>query len=511
LYKKAEKSRNLTGIDLLIPTDSQVFSYLESSDDARDAIANEMTPEQLNLASFIEDFLSSVLEWLIEHKIIENGRADYIAHIRKGFLETAKDRGLNAAIMGIFSQVQEDNLFSGLENINSLTPQKFFVFSLARTGIVDPSHNVMDVIDTYSHAFFRTKAFYEILPEVDLYITAMSDEGYVGAGKGISEKMRSFYVDYINNKKGKRLPFPFKQGENIDVVLRGIRAFTTFKDLGFNIFAGLGAHIGEKMANLVALGAHNYALGHQRRKQENGKVILAKYENFIGRSWFEEAFAPGANMLHRIGELSLAAFHSAMTSENEIFLLGSLTQEEWETATLSEDRLVEIRLSLGKWRVAPEQASVVSSTTTGSLAMQYKRWPVPLAISTIKNIQVLRDVLKNKDASARELLSMKEVQQLLTIGFSSIMVIVLFGLVGDDKDKSLMGKMRLRVKRELLSVTQSLNPAIWLSVPRTLSWVNDLGQGLEQLILLEDYKTKGGYKGVNTLKKVFIPNVLRQF
>jgi hypothetical protein len=54
-----------------------------------------------------------------------------------------------------------------------------------------------------------------------------------------------------------------------------------------------------------------------------------------------------------------------------------------------------------------------------------------------------------------------------------------------------------------------MNPVFWLSTPRVLTWAFQTATALKQIVTLEEYKTKEGYKGVNNLGKQIIPRTIR--
>ena len=80
-----------------------------------------------------------------------------------------------------------------------------------------------------------------------------------------------------------------------------------------------------------------------------------------------------------------------------------------------------------------------------------------------------------------------------------------------DDDDSLMGKLLRKMQRETFSLVQSLDPDMFIELPRVLSWVKQLSVHLKQLLFLEEYKTKPGLKGAKGLQRQLTPRAIKQF
>lgn len=69
--------------------------------------------------------------------------------------------------------------------------------------------------------------------------------------------------------------------------------------------------------------------------------------------------------------------------------------------------------------------------------------------------------------------------------------------------------MKFRLYREAMTLTQGIDPRLWLATPRTLVWLAKTGEALSNLVKLETYKTKDDLKGVKQMKQQFIPGAIR--
>jgi hypothetical protein len=513
LAKKSEKSRKRSLIERAIPQDEKIMNFLESPDDIKEMLARDMTPEQLDYAHFMQEYFANALDYLLATKALEKGRENYITHVRKTFLESVKDDGLIQAFKNMWKNYQEDEaVFKILDDDTGkiLPLEKFFQFALHRTGHLDPTTNVTKAFLQYARTFERKKMFDAIIPKMDIYAQSLTPEIYTATGLETDRTLKKFVYQYVNNKKGRRLSYDgaLKQGGKIDVAIRALRTFTSLLDLGLSPIVQTATFVGEQAATAAMLGPVNITKATARIKTEKGRRILKKYEVFTGRSFWEEFTAPGKQITERLTETMFAGFHASMKLANEQFLLGSLTEQEWNSEEISPERLAEMKLEMGRFRLVPETQSLVGSTSVGNAVMQYKAWAVSLTRSTIQDMTTLLSDLKNKGIG--EALTTREVKELIRIaGITGAVLIVGAMAEADSDDDSFIGKMKARAYREAMSLTQGMDPTFWLATPRLLTWLFKTAQALKQIVTLEEYKNKPGLKGVENLKKQVVPRTLR--
>jgi len=513
LAKKSEKSRKRGLVDRAIPQDDKIMNFLESPDDIKEMLARDMTPEQLDYAHFMQEYFRNALDYLLATKALEKGRENYFVHARKSFLESVKDDGLIQAFKNMWKNYQEDEaIFKILDDDTGkiLPLEKFFQFALHRTGYLDPTTNVTKAFLQYARTFERKKMFDAIIPKMDIYAQSLTPETYTERGLETDRTLKKFVYQYVNNKKGRRLSYDgaLKQGGKIDIAIRGIRTFTSMLDLGLSPIVQTATFVGEQVATAAMLGPVNITKAMARIKTEKGKRILKKYEVFTGRSFWEEFTAPGKQLTERLTETMFAGFHASMKLANKQFLLGSLTEQEWNSEEISPERLAEMKLEMGRFRPVPGTQSLIGSTSVGNAAMQYKTWAVSITRSTIQDMTTLLSDLKNKGIG--EALTTREAKELIRIaGLTSAVLIVGAMAEADSDDDSFIGKMKARAYREAMSLTQGMDPTFWLATPRLLTWLFKTAQALKQIVTLEEYKNKPGLKGVENLKKQVVPRTLR--
>jgi len=516
LARKSEKSRDRGIIDRMIPQDDLIMAFLEAPMDRKAAIVEQMTPEQIDFANYMQQYFAGALEYLIATKSIERGRENYFVHIRKTFLENLKDGGLKKAVSEIFKTYQQDQMVFNIldDDTGKILPlEKFFQFSLQRTDTMDPTRNVTKAFLTYVNTFEKKKMYDAIIPKLDIYAQALTPTRYTPRGLEIDRSLKTFVNKWINNKKGRRISFDstLRQGGPLDVGIRALRAFTTILDLGLSPVVQTAAFLGEQVTNAAMLGNKAMAIGTARMRTAQGKAILKKYESWVGRSLWEEFTVPGKEITERLSHALFAGFHLSSVFANKQFLLASLTEQEWATGEISTERLAEMRLDMGRFRVVPGTGSLVGSTSVGDAVMQYKKWAAPFARTLAMDAQKFLGDLKSKPIG--EALTSREARELYRLAYLSMAVFVVGAMAGaDDDDKSVMGKAKARMYREAMTLMQGVDPTLWLASPRLLTWLYQTASALKSVALMETYKSgdkEGELKGPDEMKRQFVPGVVR--
>jgi hypothetical protein len=511
LAKKAYKSRERGIFARMIPQDDLIMAFLEAQADRKAAIAEQMTPEEINYANFMQQYFSEALNYLIATKSLERGRENYFVHIRRSFLENLKDGGLKKAFSELFKTYQQDQIVFNIlddDTGNILPLEKFFQFSLQRTGTMEPTRNVTKAFLVYMHTFEKKKMFDAIIPKLDIYAQALTPIKYTRLGLEIDRSLKTFVNKWINNKKGRRISFDsvIRQGGPLDVGIRALRTFTTMLDLGLSPIIQGTSLLGEQVTNAEMLGTRGMAIGTARIKTDKGKRIVAKYEAFVGRSAWEDFTAPGKEVTERLSDMLFAGFHFSTVLANKQFLLASLSEEEWKNEEISTERLAEMQLDMGRFRVVSGTGSLVGSTSVGDVAMQYKKWAVPVARTLIDDGEkLIRSIKEGKPLDNRVK------KEMIRFAYLTGAVFIAGAMAGadDTDDESYIGKAKARMYREAMTLTQGINPLIFVGVPRTWTWVKDTVKALKDLVILEEYKTKEGLKGFNELERQFTPGVVR--
>jgi len=519
LAKKARASRKKTlsekAWEFIAPQDRNVFQYIEANKEERRALIKEMTPEEIDYANYINNKMAEHLEYLMSIEALKNTRFEdaYINHLRKGLLETVKDSGIKAGIKNLFAKYEHDEQIANILDTATgdvLPLEKFIPNVLFRQGEIDPTQNVAKAFLQYNANIEKKKMLDSTLTELDIIVHALEPEAKTPRGLKLDKSLDRFFKEYVNTKKGRHTRVFIKQGGKLDITLRALRSFTALKDLGGNIIVGFTARLGEASGNFIQLGHKSFAKGLLRKRTAKGKAIAKKYENFVGKSVWHELGEVSKDGGDKIAGALFGLFHHGMISANKTFLLGSMTDAEFKAGELSAERLAQLKLDMGEYRIVIGSTSVFGATPEAATELQYKRWAVPMMQSTYNNLKVLATKKKFNEKEAWQLYRSMEVVLAMSIAGSYIV---------DQDDDTFIGRARQKIFRELMSIYGALDATFWANQARVISFISNIMIGLKQLMTLEEYEkssskwgyAKGELKGVRKLKKELVPRALTQF
>src|SRR3990167_6251854 len=285
LVNAARKSKEGGCLENLVPTDNKIFQWLESSEAGKTLLAKEMTEAELKAGMRIRDIYAEARDYLVQHEVLKKFRTDYITHIRRGFLEAWKEDGLMTAFKESFDQYKLDEAVFNIldQKTGDILPlEKFFQFSMQRTGALKPTENVAREVLTYFRAFEKKKALDAIVPKLDIYAHSLTPKKLTPKGLQFDDRLKRFVKEWINTKKGRPVETLVKPGGKLDWALRTGVSLTRILDLGLSIPIGLATSVGEQVTDLAVMGAKRYALGVQRLTTKSGRDITTKYVNFVG-------------------------------------------------------------------------------------------------------------------------------------------------------------------------------------------------------------------------------------
>jgi hypothetical protein len=513
LVTAARDSRKSSVIDALIPTDDLVFEYMETPAENKMAVAEKMTDEELALAHYMQARFAQFRDYLIQQGTLEKYQDNYITHIRRGFLETWKDDGLLSSFKEMFAQYQQDEaVFKILEDDtqNILPMEKFFAYAMRRTGELKPSKNVSRAFKAYSRAMLKKQALDKIVPALDIYAYSLSPKQMTPRGLQMNRRLIKFVREWINNKKGRNssLGGLLPQGGGIDIGLRAIDSFMTMLDLGLNIPVSVSATVGEQVVSFVGLGSAKYAKGLIRMNTEKGKRIVDQNRDLVGKSPWEELSDTANDIGDKFSNGLFYLFGLSYNKANQTHLLGSMTDQEWKEGKISTKRKAEIRREIGRWRHVEGSRSIFGSTSLGGAFGKYKSWAIPIFRTVTSDISKLTGMLAQGEPG--KALNSREFQEL----FRATMLTATVALAGrafigdDDDDDSFIGQVIKKAYRESMTILGALDPTV-LSAVRLTAFLGDLSKAMKQIVTLEQYKTKKGYKGVDKLMRTLTPRAIK--
>jgi hypothetical protein len=513
LTKKARASRKQGIVDKLIPTDERVFGWLEADSETKKALAKDMTDQEIDLASYLQSRFADFRDYLIQHKALEKYRENYITHIRRGFLETWKEDGLIKAFAEVFEQQKQDeavfNIMEG-DTQNILPLEKFFQFSMSRSGELKPSQNVSKAFKAYSKAFLKKQSLDKLIPALDIYAYALSPTALTPRGLEMDRSLKKFVNEWVNNKKGRTssLASLVPQGGKIDSVLRGINAFVTMVDLGLNIPVGLSSNVGEQVVTFINMGSESYLKGIQRSMTSKGKKIVSDNRAFVGKSVWDDLSETSDTVADKFGKGIYSLFRISSINANKIHLLGSLTEQEWNDGKISNERKAQLLREIGRYRTVEGAKSIFGSTSTGSTLTKYKSWALPILDRTSRNLYTIARDVRTDGIKAFQT---REAQEIFRASMTTALAALIVGGASGafEDDDSFVGEVVRKAFRESLTFIQAFNPTTYSNV-RLLSFLEDLAKALYQIVTLEEYKRQDGYKGIDSLGRIVTPKIVKQ-
>jgi len=436
--------------------------------------------------------------------------------MRRSVLEAIKEDGLISGMKELFKSYEMDEQAFNIldDNTGNILPlEKFFQFSLRRSGEMVPTKNIVRAFTTYANTFEKKVALDGIIPAMSIYAQSLTPTVYTPRGLEIDQSIKKFVNKWINSKKGRKISYDsvVKQGGPLDLILSSTRMFVSVLKLGFSPIAQMAAPVGEQAANLIMMGVANQAKGTKRMTTKKGKRIIEKYEGMVGRSVFEAITAPGLEVTDRLTSTMFAGFHAGSRVANAQYLLGMMTDKEYEAETISSKRLTELKLEAGRFRAIPGAESLIGATSPGKIGTQFKSWGIPVIRTTLKDLVKVTKDLKNKTYG--EKLSSREAAELLRISALTATVLAMYGIYqADDDDDSLMNKMVNRVLSEA-SLIYSAFDVRWMlfTTPPAIKWTQDLGMILADMAQLVEYKDGSGLKGPRRLVRHFTPGFVKSF
>jgi hypothetical protein len=528
LISKARSSRKRGLLERVVPTDKKIFAWLEADALNKQKLSEDMTAEEIEAGQYVRNLYEQARDYLVQMQVLKKYRTDYITHIRRGFLETWKDNGLIKAFGESFNQYKQDEAYLNILDGDTgeiLPLEKFFQFSMKRTGAMTPTQNVAKAVEAYFTTFERKVALDSLVPKIDIYAHALSPRVYSDRGLELDRSLKKFTKKWLNTKKGRVAETIVKPGGRIDWILRSGVALTRMIDLGFSIPTGVASFVGEQAATFTALGARKMTLGSSRMLTKRGQEVLKQNKTFIGESTLSKLRNQGSTIGDKLMTGMFSLFAESARTANAQYLLGSLTKQEFKTGEISAKRLAELRKEMGRYRVVDEAESVMGKTSLGKVITQYRTWAVPIMSTTIDNLKVIQRIAKRDGVKA--VMKRKETHELFRSAMLAMTISLAVGgyarSLKDKKDKNFAEELVVKAYRDSLTLVGAMDPNLFASQARFNSFVADIILGVTSIVTFENGilspefdeiqsgEDKGKNRGLTKLFKSFTPKLISQF
>lgn len=526
LVRAALKSRHVKDsaglwekvVDWLSPTNDEVLAYIEApTAEAKASLGAGLTNEELALADFYSSYFKSSMDYLTAGEDMESSRftgGRYFPHLSRPsleiFLRSIPDKGVRGALSDLWTSWKANDMEVDIlpkEVSRKLGMRKAFAQTKFRTGELIPSKNLARSFDVYAHQFTRKKALDSAVPSVDTLAQALASIDRSEDGQKTYAAVQSVIKTYLNSKKGINPSVPgIPQGGTVDAVIRGATAYASLKLIAPNLLLQGTMWGGEKSGEFMAIGGKGMALAQYRKMTPQGKLILKKYEQIIGEGVWENLTRPGQDLTARANTLMYGIAKQTRVSTMKGIILGSMTPEEFAAGEMTPGRLTEVKLAASRWVDIEGMHSPMGNLNTFKMLTQFKRWLAPV---TATSMEISRSLVKSLTGmGASEKLNAQQKTELLRLAELGIMVGTTFAVAGgvDKDDKSMLGRAKLYILRDLSSMFQGINLGFYVTVPVAMTLVVKISAALTMLPIL--IAQGEGAKGVKRLAKEVLP---RQF
>ncbi len=526
LAKEARLSRKDKGWDWLVnkivPTDKMIWDYLSADAQTKIEIAKDMSPAELKYALFVQKDLENRRDFLLNQGTLNRYRMNYITHIRRSFLEALKESGASLrskeGLKALWNEIWDANKLQRIDlNIvndktgDVLPLEKFFKFALERSDKILPTKNVAKAHLAYARAFEKKRQLDSFVAKLDIYSHVLTPTEKTEKGLIKDDTLRVFIRKWLNTKRGRPVTIVASPGGKIDTSIRAGIATTRLIDLGLNLTVGLASNLGAQVATYTSIGSRKYAKGAIRALSKKGTEIGKKYDFIVGKSIWDQLGDASKDIGDKSSTIAFGLFSDADRRAKKNFLLGSMTDEEFKTGEISQKRLSEIRMEMGRYHVIEGMTSVFGKTAEGQAIKQYKGWAVPLMNTTIDNLtKVYKTAREGKNPFTTK--EGKELRRTIQVVLAVLLGYKTYLELKNDKNRTFLENLAYKSMNDALSVLGSLSPAIWLSVPRLASFVFDLSKSLTNIVsslATGDLETTG--ENLKKVKEAIEPKVIKQF
>ena len=520
LIKLARKSRPRSLAERAIPTDRAIVKWLESAPEARLKLAESMTDEEVRAAQYMDNVFKEYYDYLVAknaEKKFSRFEDKYFPHVRRKFWEAWKEDGILSAWKEMWQKFEQEQKYLNIldEKTRDVLPyEKWIGFAQYRSDKLIPTANAQAAFEAYVSTLEKARHLDEMIPEIMAYVHALQPRRLTPRGLELDDSLKRFVKEWVNANKGRTPKGFFQPGGKMDWGLRSSVALTRFIDLGLNFTTQFAAPIGEQAMNLTMLKPQAYSLALARRTTKQGRMILNKYENFLGRSFFKELSRASNTAADNLMSSVYALFGGAARTGNEIFLLGKMTDSEFKAGEISTERLAQLMLEMNKYRVVKGAESIMGRTGEALAFKQYKSWAIPIARATITNATDLVKMIK-KDGVLKALRSDAGKELFYSVGIGGSIALGFYGYFTELQEKgagerSFIEDMTYKAMRDSISILGAFDPTLWSSV-RVADFYDDLAQALYDLIELDRMESTGELKGIRGISRTLTPRAARQF
>ena len=500
LAKRARKSRKRTIKEKLLGLDDRVINWLEAEPGTveADVMWSNLTKEEQQFGKFAEVEFTKALAVGNRLGFLDEGISGYAPRFSRPFLEALGEDGPRKAFTEIWDRHKHQQERNDLSQNPEASMRVQLKNALPRTGDLRATKNLAASMEKYFDMLENKLALDAAMPKVIIAAKAMLPKNPTALELEAHEVTMGVINDWVKTHQGLRFEKMIKPGGKGDFMLDSVRGFTTFIDLAFSVPIGTAAHAGEGALNYQAMGASGIARATKRRHSKQGQKLLKNYPEFSGKGVWEQFTEASSTLGDKANLAMYGLFQNATHKANQQFLLGSITPTELKSGKISNERLAEMRLEMGKWRVVHGMGSTYGTTSEARVLGQYKKWAAPPMAQAAQQAQNMFD--KITEGKEFDLNDWQAMSRAVEMGFVALMV----GNAVSSDYEGIAGETIQKIKRELTSLYTSVDPDFWVDNNRTAIFFKNLSYSLLELNEVYENAPRKDDTDTNEIRKMLL-------
>ena len=384
LVTKAEKSRN----PLLTPDEKLKRKVYPQNKEIFEALSGkqvDLTKEEVAVVAYLKNFFEKAKKELA----LEKSRKNYVTHMEQPFIEKILNDGLISAIKDIFKNPKPNDLPVDimLELDNIIGSEKFFKYALERKGGINPTTNIREIVNQYSHLYETKKALDQILPE-----------GQAITKNLLQGKSAQWMKQYLQNLKGRGLDYNFRNGSMgwLSKVADGIVDLGYLKLLAFNWKSALKNVVAGETNAWIYQDFPTYLKGKERFYSHPKKAYELAKEYGALEGTYSDYAQKGIGQLKKAQDMAMIGQKSGEIEIRSSLFASMLSDKEWSSGKVEPKKFLEIKDMIAKTQgiFTKWDSPLLLQTWYGRMFMQMNRWRITnaslmheITIDAVKDIR----------------------------------------------------------------------------------------------------------------------------
>jgi hypothetical protein len=336
----------------------------------------ELTKQEAAVIAYLRNFFEKAKRELA----LEKSRQKYVTHMEQPLTEKILNKGLFTAIKEIFKDPKKNDLPVDimLELDNIIGSEKFFKYAMERKGGIEPTTNIREIINQYSHLYETKKALDEILPE-----------GQAITKNLLQGKSAVWMKKYLQNLKGRGLDSNFRNGP------MGWLTKTADAIVDYGYLKMLALNWKSAVKNIVAGEANawiyqdfpTYLKGKERFISNPKRAYDLATEYGALEGTYSDFAQKGIGALKKYQDMAMIGQKVGEIEIRSSIFASMLSDKEWQSGEISPEHFLEIKDVIAKTQgvFSKWDSPLLLQTWYGRMFFQMNRW-------RITNISLMHEI-----------------------------------------------------------------------------------------------------------------------